>query len=221
MPTGYTAAIADGIGFEQFVMSCARGMGALVMMRDHPMDAPIPERFEPSDYHARKLEEANAALAKLRAMSDDETATAAQEAFAAESKANADAIARNMELRGKYEAMLVQVQAWTAPTPDHDGFKRFMAEQLTESIRFDCNDGYYEKHRPVQKTGAEWQAAQIANELHNVEYHTREHAEEVKRTEGRNQWLAALRASLATHNASALTGMLCGTQQLRRKAWKD
>jgi len=200
MPTGYTAAIADGIGFEQFVWSCARGMGALINMRDEPSNASIPERFEPSDYHARKLEEANAALANLRAMSDDETATAAQEAFAAESKTNADAIARNSELRAKYEAMLVQVQAWQSPTPDHDGFKRFMTEQLTDSIRFDCSARYYEKHKPAQKTGEEWRALQIANELHNVDYHTREHAEEVKRTESRNDWIAALRGSLATHN---------------------
>jgi hypothetical protein len=37
MPTGYTAAIKDGISFEKFVWDCARGMGALVMMRDEPL----------------------------------------------------------------------------------------------------------------------------------------------------------------------------------------
>lgn len=205
MPSGYTAAIADGIDFETFVMRCARGMGALVMMRDDPMDAPIPERFEPSDYHTRKLEEANAALAKLRAMSCDETEAVAQEAFAAETKANAEAIARNIELRGKYEAMLAQVEAWAPPTHDHDGFKRFMTEQLTESIRFDCNENYYQERQPKLKTGEQWRSEQIAEALRDVDYNTREHAEEVARTESRNEWLAALRTSLATHNAE-LTG---------------
>lgn len=54
MPTGYTANVPDGITFEQFVWQCARGMGALVMMRDEPTGAPIPERFEPSDYNAKR-----------------------------------------------------------------------------------------------------------------------------------------------------------------------
>lgn len=200
MPTVYTAAIADGIDFEQFVMRCARAMGACILMRDDPMDAPIPERFEPSDYHARKLEEASAALAKLRVMSCDETEVAAQEAFAAETNSNTEAIARNRELRGKYEAMLTQVQAWAPPTPDHEGFKRFMTEQLTESIRFDCNEDYYQERKPKLKTGEQWRVEQIAAALRDVDYHTRERDEEVARTESRNQWIAALRGSLATHN---------------------
>lgn len=202
MPTGYTAAIADGIGFEQFVMSCARAMGACILMRDEPANAPIPERFEPSDYHTRKLEEATATLAKLRAMTCDEIEAAAQEAFDAETKANTEAIARDRELRGKYEAMLQQVQAWAPPTPDHDGLKRFMTEQLTESIRFDCNEDYYQSRKPKLKTGEQWRADQIASALHDAEYHGKEHAEEVVRTESRNDWLRSLRESLVTHNDS-------------------
>lgn len=51
MPTGYTADLHDGkdVTFDQFVKQCARGMGALVTLRDAPWDAPLPERFEPSD----------------------------------------------------------------------------------------------------------------------------------------------------------------------------
>ena len=199
MPTGCTAAIADGIDFETFVMRCARGMGALIMMRDEPIDAPIPERFEPSDYHTRKLAEANAELEKLHAMSLEETEAAAREAFEAETKANGEAIARNRELRGKYEAMLSQVQAWEPPTPDHDSFKKFIADQLTESIRFDCSESYYEERKPKQQTGAEWLESQIAKAAQDVEYHTTEHAKEVERTEGRNGWIGALRNSLSTH----------------------
>lgn len=67
MPTGYTANVHDGITFEQFVWQCARGMGALVTMRDEPTGAPIPERFEPSDYNAKRLQEAKDELVRLRA----------------------------------------------------------------------------------------------------------------------------------------------------------
>ncbi len=63
MPTGYTADIAKGITFQQYAWSCARAFGALVMMRDEPSDAPIPEAFTPSDYHVKALAEARAKLA--------------------------------------------------------------------------------------------------------------------------------------------------------------
>jgi hypothetical protein len=198
MPTGYTAAIADGIEFETFVMRCSRGMGALVMMRDEPMDAPIPERFEPSDYHTRKLRELNEELAKLRTVSHEEAEAEANKDFDAEKKANSEAIERNRELRGKYETMLAKVEAWEQPTPDHDGLKKFMVDQLIESISFDCNESYYEARSPKQKTGSEWLANQIAKATRDVEYHAAEHAKEVERTEIRNKWLHDLRNSITT-----------------------
>jgi len=73
MPTGYTAKLMEsGQTFQDFVMQCARAFGACVMMRDDPMDAPIPERFEPSDYNVKRLAEAKAELVKLQAMTNDE-----------------------------------------------------------------------------------------------------------------------------------------------------
>jgi hypothetical protein len=67
MPTGYTAAIKDGISFQQFAMACARAFGALVMMRDEPSSAPIPD-FQPSNFHVEHLELARAELARLQAL---------------------------------------------------------------------------------------------------------------------------------------------------------
>ena len=59
MPTGYTAKLMEqGQTFPEFIMSCARAFGALIMMRDDPANAPIPEKFEPSDYHVRALKKA-------------------------------------------------------------------------------------------------------------------------------------------------------------------
>jgi len=197
MPTGYTAAIADGIDFKTFVMQCARGMGALVMMRDEPMNAPIPERFEPSDYHAQKLDEAKERLGRLHLMVPSELESAAQQEFSEELARNREAIAEKRSLREKYKTMLDKVKAWIPPTPDHVGFKDFMIEQITKSIEFDCNDNYYSANPPVLKTGQEWLSAQIAKATRDIEYHTAEHAKEVERTESRNAWLRELRASLA------------------------
>lgn len=195
MPTGYTAAVADGITFDRFVWSCARAMGALVTMRDLPSDAPIPERFEPSDYSAKRLGEAKAELKRLSEMNLADAAACAKASHTEAIAGHAKRTQERDELRIKYQTMLADVVKWNPPTPDHEGFKTFMADQLRQSIDFDCC-GKYDKP-PVALSGAEWRAAAIAKAERDIEYNTKAHAEEVERTEGRNEWLRALRESLA------------------------
>lgn len=76
MPTGYTASVQDGkiTEFRDFAMQCARAFGATITMRDDPSDAPIPEAFEPENYNAKRLIEAQEEIARLNAMTDDEKA---------------------------------------------------------------------------------------------------------------------------------------------------
>lgn len=193
MPTGYTAAIADGITFKQYALNCARAFGALVLMRDDPADAPIPERFEPNDYHANELQNASARLSTLRLMSPAEAEIAAQneydEAVARENKYAKE----RAELHQKYDAMLAQVVAWQAPTPDHVKYKEFMEEQIRDSIRWDCR-GY--SAPPLRLSATEWLTEAIKKAEHDIEYHTKHHAEEVERTNTRNTWIKALRDAL-------------------------
>ena len=82
MPTGYTLDLYDGkdITFEEFALRCARAFGALISMRDEPIDAPIPERFEPSDYHLKELEKAKKRLKEVKKWNEE---TAEQEAVRA------------------------------------------------------------------------------------------------------------------------------------------
>lgn len=200
MPTGYTAAIADDITFDDFVISCARGMGALVMMRDEPANAPIPERFEPSDYHTKKIAEATATLDRLAGMTEADAEQAASDAHEAEIAAQASAIHRNDTLREKYNAMLAKVVAWKSPSADHDGFKKFMVEQITQSIDFDCDNSYYRDQKHTKLTGAEWLAQEEANARKDIACHDAQNAKEIERTEARNTWLRLLRESLKTAN---------------------
>lgn len=194
MPTGYTAAIKDGITFEQFVMRCARAMGALIMMRDEPMDAPIPERFEPSNYYAEKLAEAEKNLAWYQNMADSEVDRERLKEFDTEMAAYRERIKSANDLRTEYEAMRQSVAAWTSPTPDHEGFRDFMLKQLDESIKFDC-DTSYESEPEIYSTSG-WRDIKIMKARRDVEYLAAEHANEVERTEARNAWLKALRESL-------------------------
>lgn len=196
MPTGYTAAIKDGIGFKEFAMQCARAFGALISMRDEPGNAPIPDRFEPSEYHAKEIKAAEARLLELDRMSVEDAEIAAQTAYDADTKRVKGIMADNDSLRAKYNAMLKEIAAWSAPTPDHEGLKTFMREQVEQSIDFDCSNEYYLRHVPQRLTGMAWRSEQVEKARRDIAYHSKEHAEEVGRAASRTNWVKALRESL-------------------------
>ena len=197
MPTGYTADLTEKTPLTDVVLRCARGMGALILMRDDPMDAPIKD-FEPSDYHLKALENARSALAAAKEMS-------AKQAFDAIAKHNANALANQECLRNqssdtgaKYLRMLALVEAWAPPTPDHVGLKRFMTEQLTSSLEHDCHDeDFAERCYPTfDGTPNDWIVSQMNKAMHDINYHSQNWEEEVQRTNARNKWVRDLKASL-------------------------
>jgi hypothetical protein len=194
MPTGYTAEVGEGISFDQFVWQCARAFGALVMMRDDPANARVPERFEPSDWNAKQLAVAKDRLATLQVMSPEAARINAKAEYDAAVKAREERIASKQALSDKYHAMLAKVVQWEVPSPEHQGLKDFMAEQLRQSIDFDCSMEY--DAAPLLLPGDAWLTKAIAGAQREVDHHAKAHAEEVERTEGRNRWLADLRKSV-------------------------
>lgn len=202
MPTGYTAAIKDGISFEEYAWSCARAFGALVALREDS-NAPIPERFEPSDYQTKALADAESRLARAKRISPNQAELEAKAAFEADTQRQVQVLAEKLELRNKYNAMLARVVQWQPPTNDHAKYKEFMASQIRESIDFDCDETYYRDHPPVRLSGKEWLEAEIAEAARQVAYCSKSYGEEVERTEKRNIWISALRRSLTPAQRSA------------------
>lgn len=196
MPTGYTAGVKDGkvTEFKDYALSCARAFGALILMRDDPMDAPIPERFEPTDYHLRGIKRAQERLIELEKMTPEEASRQARAAYDEARTARQQRREERAADRHRYEAMLEKVRRWTPPSPDHVEYKKFMVKQLEESIDFDCNDSYDDG--PAFKVSDEWRAEQIKMARDDVDYHKAEHAKEGERVEGRNRWVRQLRESL-------------------------
>lgn len=199
MPTGYTAKIEKGQGFKDFVLGCARAMGACTEMRDEAPDAPIPAGFQPSSYHLQEKQEAEKELKRLRSITTAQATKVAIKEFDEEVERRHDRAAEKTELRSKYERMLAKVEAWLPPTAEHNGLKQFMIKQIKESIDFDCGATDYDEKHPIERlTGEEWLARKINAALTDIDHHGRSHAEEVTRVRGRNAWLVALRTSLAT-----------------------
>lgn len=199
MPSGLTIDVIEGCSFEHFIMRCARQMGALIVMRDEPWDAPIPERFEPSTFYADRIPALEAEIERLWNMEYPEKADAAEEDYQVRRRDYDKNVAKSREARQACEAMLERVQAWAPPTQDHHGLKALMVQQLQETIRF---DGEPVLKPPTRKEPGEWWEAAIAAANGNLRRAITENEKEIQRTEERNAWLKALRESLQEQEVS-------------------
>ncbi len=194
MATGYTGIIGEkDVTFEEFALRCARNFGALILMRDQPLDAPIPAKFVPSDHHEKRITEAKARLLKVQTRSEAETVAEMKERRERALARTIEANDRAERLRGRYEALVAAAEAWQPPTPEHEGLKAFMLKQLRSSIDWDC--------RPAEAPRGEndpdaYNRAEVDAALEDLRYHTEKHAEELARTDERNAWVRALRESL-------------------------
>lgn len=194
MPSPYTYDLYKGKPqtFEQFAMTCARAFVATIMMRDEPLAAPIRE-FEPSTFASDELRRVHERIQKLQAMSPDEIRAAEATEWANLTEQNERWRGEQAARRARYEAMRVEVEAWTPPTAEHVELKAFMADQLRQAIEsesFEYDLG--ERLEPLA-----WWAAQVAKANRAVEYFQKEEAAEIARADSRNAWVRALRESLA------------------------
>ena len=196
MPTGYTAAIKDGISFEKYALDCARAFGVCVTLREEPSGGEnIPDEFTPSDYHAKAGQKARDELAALVAMTPEQRERSAAKAWDDAETARLMRLEDKRKQREAYEAMLAKVNAWTPPTPEHAGLHEFMRTQIEQSIDFDCGGNYGTTPTP-RLTGEQWAAQEAARLNRDIAYHEKEHAGEVERASSRTAWVRALRAAL-------------------------
>lgn len=197
MPTGYTEAIKDGISFKQYALSCARAFGALVMMRDEPADEPIPDEFKPSDYHVKALAESEEKLRVFQSLSEEDCQQEMEKERLKLIDSARKQIYENNDLLQKYNAMLRKAKAYCPPSPDHVEFKKFMIDQIEQSIKFDCSGNYYTNElKKLPANVGEWKKSKIDKLMWDISYHTKENEEEINRTNSRNIWIKKLRESL-------------------------
>lgn len=197
--TGYTQELVDRkLNFEGFALLCARAFGACIMLRDEPLSAPIPETLKPSDYHFKAIDKAKKTITKLKAVKNVEVW--------GRNKLKKDIAAYKERLKeangghiARMESVLKSVCAWEPPHADFIEFKKFMLQQLNDSIAMEKRTGvFYEeqiaKLESTNPSAAYKEAVEKAKS--DLAYHKKEWAEEVSRTKSRNQWLKLLRKSL-------------------------
>lgn len=195
MPTGFTAEIEKGITFKQFATNCARAFGALVTMRDDPMDAPVPDEIKPDAYHYNKLKKAEKKLDLAKKMTLCEAKVLAKQEYEKRLRDNAETLKNRNALKDKYVKMLRQVENWQPPTPDHLNFKKFMTDQIVDSIKFDCSTDYYDNQVTLMSP-KKYREEIIKSCEHDIKYHSEQHQKEVESCAVRTKWIQDLKKSL-------------------------
>ena len=196
MATGYTQVIEDSatpISFRSFALRCAGAFGALISIRDNSLDSPLPEKIVPEPYYEKLLTEAKADLADLLARSDDEWRTVRAAEARRVADQNESYRMKHTEAIARYRDMRAAVVAWQPPTPEHDGMKTFMLEQIDSSARW-IGDLYQSK-LPTADLG-QYKRQAIADASDRVTSRSKAVEEEFERARNRNEWLQALVRSL-------------------------
>lgn len=188
MPSGYTAELYEGEqDFKDFVLTTARGMGALIHMRDSSFDAEITMP-EVSSYHRERLQESQDALAAFESYSFDDWKDS-RDAEYEESLARWEEVEESKQARlARYEDMLDKVWEWKAPTKEHGSFKSFMISQLEESKKFDCSNFPRPERQPVE----DYRAMKMAKAHRDVAYHSEQLSDEIARVNERRKWIQQL-----------------------------
>ena len=185
----------SGESFQGFVMKCARAFGACIDMRDEPMDVPIPDKFEPSDYSSKRLREAELEVSRLLAMNEAE-----QEIFGFERRAEAiasaeRALAKDREENARLLEMEARVSEWVPPSDDHEELKSFMLQQISVSKN---NDDYLAARIAQLKAQdpIEFFHGALSEAQRSIEYHQEQKAKDIERAIDRTLWVRLLRESI-------------------------
>ena len=187
--------IDDNLSFKDFMLRCARGFGALITMRDEPMDAPIPDTFE-DNYYANSVSNAEQTVANLKAMTDAEKLAYGE---TKKNEAVEAAIQSVVEYRREYQKAwdtLDQVRAWAPPSSDHIEYKNQVIKWLTDSL-----DGYKFYDTLIEEAQAKDPITFYNDALKTAErdivYYKEEAVKEADRNANRSAWVQQLKASLA------------------------
>lgn len=196
MPSGYTAKLAEGEqDLADFIKGCGRGMGFMIMERDSAWSDPLPEKWEISDFHDKKLAELQERKVFLNALSEETLKAACDDFYSKADQDRTEYIAKNKQQLRRYQQMLVEVKAWQPSHPVMRSTRAFAIEQLEKSIDFDCN---YTPKELEKLPPEEWQQEQFDEVMKSMKYHASQKAEDETRTAERNEILQIFKAELAS-----------------------
>ncbi|UGO49261.1 hypothetical protein EMILIAHAH_175 [Bacillus phage vB_BanH_Emiliahah] len=132
-----TGFIEDGsnLSAKDYILRCAKYRGALIHMRDEPIDAPIRLKVLDLASYDKSIEDAKKRIEYYTNMSIEEVEQQIEQdyQYALQRKELAKQEEVNSELLKRYEAILAQVKSWEAPE-SHANLKESAVDILKTRI---------------------------------------------------------------------------------------
>jgi len=214
MPTAYTAILTrrDDVSLEEFAMRCARAFGAAIMLRDDPLETPIPE-FTVGDYYKQAVSARTAELQAFMALDLTGRVEFAKEQIQRQLQEIEDSKKGTLEENARYDSMAGKVMRWTPPTPGHDELKAFMLEQLEMSKE---STNWTDQAITVLREAdpEDWARGYQVNLNRQLAEAIRTLQKQQRRTDEGNEWVRKLRLSLSENRERVSQ---CQQQQKRNE----
>ena len=189
MPTGYTSVLYEGEReqtFEDFALRCARGFGSFIYQRDESLDEPprLPSLDEES-YYPRALASAEDELRYWKNLDGAELERVVEETYKSNLLQWEKSVIERAKRKSRYESMLNKVRDWEPPTSDHAEFKKFMIDQLEQSLDFDCGSEY---SMPERVSAEDYRKQQIDSIKHMISFYEEQLEKRKEQIENARQW---------------------------------
>lgn len=195
MPTGYTVGIVNGEikDFEQYAKLCMRAFGVAIHMKDDSLDKPY-EPIVSSDYYKEELKSAKQSLKIAQDASPEEITKISLKKLTESKKYHKKSIVEAKIRQGRLEAILKDAEKYQPPTKDHEGIKKFMIDQIKQTIDWDCDLKYHKDELAkikldIANFNPETARQQMINSAEkDITYYKKEHRLELKRCREANKW---------------------------------
>jgi hypothetical protein len=178
-----------------------RAFGATIHMRDDDMSKEYEPRI-PSKYHADELRKAKEKLLMAESLKDASIIKMRTKELNENKKYHIERIKESRIVKSRLEDFLHKAMEFNAPTPDHQGLKDFMVNQLRITIDGDGNSRYHEEKLSeieieLKKIDAnQVRLMLIQDATKDIAYHLKEHKEELVRCAKSNLWVKTLLTAL-------------------------
>lgn len=196
MPTGYTSGIIDGNlkTFKDFAMLSSRAFGATIHMRDESLDKPYEKR-KPSNYYVENIERAKKRIYSAKRRSDKRLIRDRKRELRESIIYHQKRLDETNESVKRLNSFLDEAKAYKPPTKEHIGIKKFMIEQIEETIKWDGNTSYHKEaiancYEELKNLSArKIRKAKLAQAKKELRYYTKSYRDEVKRCKTANLWV--------------------------------
>lgn len=144
MPTGYTEPILNGkiTEFKDYAKLCMRAFGATIHMKDESLEVEYESRT-PEKFYLEKVIELKSELDTLIKMSDEEILDKRRTEIKNDIEYHEKKLIESKENEEKLRKILKSAMTWEPPTEEHYGIKKFMIEQITETLKYDADSKWH------------------------------------------------------------------------------